>query len=584
MSNAQRILLIIAVLLLLAGGVIAVLFFTGAFNPPETSADPAASRPSVSVDPSPDTSGETSGETSGTEEEVWSENWTQTVEYDTAVFSEYDRDTDFSDPDATIVCDGANAKVTGTGAIAANGTISISESGTYVLEGNYRGRILIQMTDTEKAHLVFNNFSVTCASYSPILCTVADKVCVTLADGTVNEINDNGTGYVKGADLQEEIEGRSAGALHAKCDLTVNGNGTLRVNATYRHGIFSKNDLRILSGRIEVNCPGSAVKGKKSITIGGGSIRVTSEGDAFKVTEAGKAGKGIFKMTDGVLTAETKADGIDALTGIVIEGGRIKITASDHALVTDGSVTVGTYKSQPVLRLASTAGGKGIRGFSDVLIEDADITVTQSSEAIVSATGSVTVRAGKLHLCALDEGLESVGNMILSGGQIWIEGEGGGISCDKKLSVTGGTLFIDGPTGGDGGIVELNYGNGVTGTWNQTDGMLIGLGNPAEENEPTSRSEGRVLHIEGTFTSGTIYAIREQGGDLVAAFTPAHDSSVLLIALPMSAKGKTYEILSGLEADGDPSYGFYGLTDVSGGTVLTAVTASDVYTEAVITK
>ena len=581
MSNAQRILLIIAILLLLAGGVIIVLYFTGAFNPPETSADPAASRPSVSVDASSDPSADPSSETSEPVE-VWSEDWTQTVDYDPAVFSEYDRDTDFSDPDATIVCDGANAKVTGSGAIAANGTINISESGTYVLEGSYKGRILIQMKDTEKAHLVFNNFSITCASYTPILCTIGDKVCITLADGTVNEINDNGTGYIKGADLQEEIEGRSAGALHAKCDLTINGNGTLRVNATYRHGIFSKNDLRILSGRIEVKCPGSAVKGKKSITIGGGSIHVVSEGDAFKVTEADKAGKGVFKMTDGVLTVETKADGIDALIAINIEGGRIKITSADHALVTDGSVTIGTYKSEPVLRLASTGGGKGIRGFSDVLIEQADIVVTQSSEAIVSTTASITVRAGKLHLCALDEGLESIGNMILSGGQIWIQGEGGGISCDKKLSVTGGTIFIDGPTGGDGGIVELNLGNGVTGTWNQTDGMLIGLGNPSEENQPTSRSEGRVLHIEGNFTAGTVYAVREQGGEIVAVFTPSHDSEVLLIALPMSAKGKTYEILSGVETDGKPSYGFYDAETAKGGTVLLTVTANDVYTEAVI--
>lgn len=579
MSNAQRILLIVVILVLLTGAVGAVLYFTGVFNRPDPSVDPVSGGASQPAEQSGTEPAEQSG--SGEDSaEVWSEDWAMTGVYDPAVFSEYDRDTDFSDPDAVVVCDGGDAKVTGNGVAASNGTITVSKGGTYVFEGNYKGRILIKMADTEKAHLVLNGFTVTCASYSPVLCTMADKICVTLADGTVNEIIDNGTGYVKGADLQEEIEGRSAGALHAKCDLTLNGNGTLRVSATYRHGIFSKDDLRILSGRIEVTCPGSGIKGKKSITVGGGSIHVTSEGDAFKVTETDKAGKGVFLMLDGVLTAETKADGIDAVLGITVESGRIKMTTADHVLVTDGSATIGSAKSRPVLRLESTAGGKGVRAFGDVLIEDGDIVVSQSAESIVSVGGTITVRGGSLRLSALDEGLESVGNMILSGGTIWIRGEGGGISCDKKLSVSGSTLYINGPTGGEGGIVELNMGNGIPGSWSQTAGILIGVGNPAEEPQPASRSEGRVLHVEGAYKADTVYALKEKDGNTVAVFRPQQDSRVLLAGLPAEAEGKTYEILSGVEAEGPSEFGFYGPEQGKGGTVLLTVTVSGSYTEA----
>ena len=293
-------------------------------------------------------------------------------------------------------------------------------------------------------------------------------------------------------------------------------------------------------------------------------------------------------MSKMVLEGITVLDMTLAESGTVATMALSLLGATVYHIYRPGAANIGSRYRGEVLRNLNktnmTINGKVPEGAENFwrLIEQADIVVTQSSEAIVSTTASITVRAGKLHLCALDEGLESVGNMILSGGQIWIQGEGGGISCDKKLSVTGGTIFIDGPTGGDGGIVELNLGNGVTGTWNQTDGMLIGLGNPSEENQPTSRSEGRVLHIEGTFTAGTIYAVREQGGENVAVFTPSHDSEVLLIALPMSAKGKTYEILSGVETDGKPSYGFYDAENSKGGTVLLTVTANDVYTEAVI--
>ena len=39
----------------------------------------------------------------------------------------------------------------------------------------------------------------------------------------------------------------------SKDDLTINGEGTLNINANYKHGIVSKNDLNIVGGTFNIN-------------------------------------------------------------------------------------------------------------------------------------------------------------------------------------------------------------------------------------------------------------------------------------------------------------------------------------------
>lgn len=559
MSNAQRILLVVAVLLLAAGGVFAALYFSGVFSPSPDVPDPVSSESQgepakTSADPQ---SGDASAdpETPDEKEEVWSEDWTQTKDYDKALFSEFDRQTDADDPDATVVCDGKDAAVEGknrSGVTAENGTVSVTKGGTYILRGTYKGRILVKVAETEKVRLVFDNFSITCAAYTPILCASADKLAIILPEGTVNEVVDSGSGYVKGADEQEEIEGRSAGAIHAKCDLTINGNGKLVVKANYRHGIFSKNDLRILAGRIEVTASSSGIKGKGSVTVGGGSIHIESDGDAFKVTETQKLGKGTFTMTDGVVTCVTKADGVDAMLGVSMDGGRMSLTAADHAITSDGSIDV--RGEDTVLRLASTNGGKGIRAFGDINIINGDIRISQAQEGISSTAKSVLIKNGKLRLHTTEEGLDAAVNLTVAGGDIAVFSQNSGIGADGRVNQTGGTLYVCGPAEGNGGIVELVTGDGKSGTWTVSGGLFVGCGNPGEDNTPSDKSGQVCVRLYGDFKGDSFYSLKGADGVLMTFRVP-QDCSVLLLSGPDLKEETLYTLLAGVTPKEQPESG-----------------------------
>ena len=115
-----------------------------------------------------------------------------------ANYSKFDLDASWKGSDTFLRCSGGSVDMEGRGATFDSGKLSIRESGTYILSGDLEGQIYIEVDEAEKVHLVFNGFSLSCADYSPLYCEEADKISITLADGTENSVTDNGSGYVQG--------------------------------------------------------------------------------------------------------------------------------------------------------------------------------------------------------------------------------------------------------------------------------------------------------------------------------------------------------------------------------------------------
>lgn len=55
-------------------------------------------------------------------------------------------------------------------------------------------------------------------------------------------------------------------ALYSKADLVFNGTGTLNVNAGYRNGIKSNDDLKIVSGEFNVTSTEDGIIGKYPVS------------------------------------------------------------------------------------------------------------------------------------------------------------------------------------------------------------------------------------------------------------------------------------------------------------------------------
>ena len=141
-------------------------------------------------------------------------------------FPDRDVDPSYDEASATkIVLDGSGASVTGEGATADGSTVTISADGTYVVSGTLAdGQIVVSLPgDEDKAQIVLDGVTIHNEDGPAIQVDQADKVFLTLADGSTNMLSD-GTSYALA-----EGEDEPYAALYSKDDLTINGSGALRV-------------------------------------------------------------------------------------------------------------------------------------------------------------------------------------------------------------------------------------------------------------------------------------------------------------------------------------------------------------------
>ena len=273
-------------------------------------------------------------------------------------YSQEEIDADWDEATATkIALNGGTATVTGDGASAASGKVTITEAGTYVLTGNGSDvQVAVEASEDAAVQLVLDGVTLTHSKTAPINVVEGDKVTITLADGTENQIKDTRAAYV-----EDETEASAAsedelieGAIFSEIDMVINGSGTLVVEAGFDDAIRTKDDLKLISGTYQVTAQDDAFVGKDSISIRDGEFTVNALGTAFKSNNAEDLEKG-FVVVDGGkfdLTA-TEGDGFhgefvlvindcDALIreceegleamNIIINGGNIDLTSTDDGV------------------------------------------------------------------------------------------------------------------------------------------------------------------------------------------------------------------------------------------------------------
>lgn len=221
----------------------------------------------------------------------------------------------------------------GEGAELNDGNLEITKGGVYVLWGEFRGSVIVEVTKEETVELFLDGVSIYSEDSAAIYVKSADKVVINLGEGSENLLYDGKTYALKdGAE--------PSACIYSADDLTICGSGYLKVNANCRNGIQTKNDLRIKGGEITVSSPKNALKGKDSVQISGGVITVTAATDAIKSDNEKEEGRGNVVISGGEISIDCQDDGIQAFRSVEISGGVIEIDAGDKDVNCDGEVSI----------------------------------------------------------------------------------------------------------------------------------------------------------------------------------------------------------------------------------------------------
>ena len=311
-------------------------------------------------------------------------------------FTSNDQNTDWT-ATTTITLNGDTATVSGPGAYANGGSVTISAAGYYDVSGTLTdGSLVVDAGKNAKVFIRLNGVSITCSDDAAIRVNQADKVFLTLADGTENALT-SGETYSAAA-----LADKTDGAIFSHDDLTINGSGSLTVTAAYKHGIAANDSLRITGGTITVTAPSDTIHVNDSLHITGASLTLNAGDDAIHSDTS-------IAILGGSITVTSCYEGIEALE-ILMEDGTVTVTSTD-----DGINACGT----------ETADGS----LPSVTINGGTVTLLNPSGRDadgIDSNGNIDINGGRVYIslvgdgsnCALDYGSENGGVCRINGGTV----------------------------------------------------------------------------------------------------------------------------------------------------------------------
>ena len=307
----------------------------------------------------------------------------------TAHFTANDEKTDMYTASATkIKLSGTEASVSGPGAYALGGSVVIKNAGTYSVSGTLTdGSITVDAYASSKVFILLDGADVTSLTGPAFYVREADKVFLTLAEGSENVLTD-GEAY-----SDEAVKGGANGAVFSHDDLTINGSGSLTVNGSFMHGISVNDDLVVTGGTLNVTAPADGLRANDSLRLKNAAVNVTAGDDGLVANAEGA----YFYALSGTYSVKAAGDAVHAAGDVTIDGGSFSILSGDDGIHSDTVITVNGGTLTIINETATDADG---------LDSDGDIFIRGGSTRIsLRGTGTNT-------------GIECAGVCEISGGDI----------------------------------------------------------------------------------------------------------------------------------------------------------------------
>lgn len=357
----------------------------------------------------------------------------------------------------TLSDDGITGETDG---VAINGQmVTITAEGTYIFSGTLSEGQIVVDADNAKVQIVFDNVDITCASSAAVYVKSAEKVFVTLAEGSQNTL--------RNTDEYVAIDDNNIDAvIFAKSDLTLNGTGSLTIISAEGHGIVSKDDLKITGGTYDITAAGHALSGKDSVRIADGTFILTAEKDGIHAENADDEEKGYIYIADGDFTITSDGDGMDASNIVQIEDGTLDITAGGGAANSlkthESDVPGGPGGGMP--QNGEKPDGEsmpqmGEKPDGENMPQDTTTDESGTSTKGIKAGGGMYLNGGTYQIDSADDSIHSNANITIADGTYTLATGDDGVHADDALTVNGGTITVtESYEGLEGLTVTINDG------------------------------------------------------------------------------------------------------------------------------
>ena len=238
------------------------------------------------------------------------------------MFTDRDMEIGYDEENSVSISLSGNSASCNSNAVQISGsTVTITEEGTYILSGTLDdGMVVVNAEDTDNIQLVLDDVEITSSTSAAIYVIEADKVIITTASGSDNLL-------VNGGEYVAIDENNIDAVIFSKADLTLNGAGSLTVNAAAGHDVVSKDDLVLTSGTYKITAASHGLFGKDSVRIASGSYDIVSGKDGIHAENADDTSLGFLYIANGTFHLTAEGDGMSAGTYLLVEDGEFTIEA-----------------------------------------------------------------------------------------------------------------------------------------------------------------------------------------------------------------------------------------------------------------
>ena len=419
------------------------------------------------------------------------------------------------------------------GVTVSDGVITITKAGNYKLTGTYEGQIKVEAADSDMIRLILNNATITNSTGAAINVVEADEVVIYTASGTTNTVSD-------GSSYSDTASGSPDAAIYSKSDLTLAGEGTLKIEGKYEEGIHTSDGLVIASGTLEVSAANTGIKGKDYVDILDGTVTVTASQDGIKATNDSDGNRGWVRLSGGIVNISAGDDGFKAERVVEISGGTLNITQANEGIeaqyinILDGTVNVtssddginasySTTTTTDSTTATSTNQSAQNRQNSAPQVPSGSAGQASAGGQAPSGTMGQPQAGGGMGGGGTFEVVDATIN--ISGGTVTVNANGDGIDSNGTATLSGGTLIVNGPFTGGNASLDTNGDlllNGTTVTAANSGDMF---------EAPSTNSTGGYVKISNVsnLSSGTTVQVTDSSGNVVANYKVTNSSTALIL-------------------------------------------------------
>ena len=419
------------------------------------------------------------------------------------------------------------------GVTVSDGVITITKAGNYKLTGTYEGQIKVEAADSDMIRLILNNATITTSTGAAINVVEADEVVIYTASSTTNTVSD-------GSSYSDTASGSPDAAIYSKSDLTLAGEGTLKVEGKYEESIHTSDGLVIASGTLEVSAANTGIKGKDYVDILDGTVTVTASQDGIKATNDSDGNRGWVRLSGGIVNISAGDDGFKAERVVEISGGTLNITQANEGIeaqyinILDGTVNVtssddginasySTTTTTDSTTATSTNQSAQNRQNSAPQVPSGSAGQASAGGQAPSGTMGQPQAGGGMGGGGTFEVVDATIN--ISGGTVTVNANGDGIDSNGTATLSGGTLIVNGPFTGGNASLDTNGDlllNGTTVTAANSGDMF--------EAPSTNSTSGYVkISNVSNLSSGTTVQVTDSSGNVVANYKVTNSSTALIL-------------------------------------------------------